>query len=199
MSVIGDVLDGLRAEWLVGGSVGAILQGVPLTADPRDLDIYADTERAKEIHQVLQTFATDEQAFSETRIYSSLLSHYSIEDVQVELVGGFRVNVDDTEYSVQVEGLLSEYAWSGMMDGTAVRFMPLAHELLFNVLRDREDRYVPIAATMKAAPDRHAATVERLLTENRIGPDHARKVRALLSMPEPSELAVRKEANEDGA
>ncbi|TMV51301.1 hypothetical protein FE783_05830 [Paenibacillus mesophilus] len=181
--VMGTELKQCEPAWLVGGSCGALLQGVELQAVPRDLDVYVDAEHAGEIHRALQAYSTDEQIYSETGMYGSLLSHYSIEGVQVELVGSLKVRLDAAEYEVRVQSLLASYAYEGLIGGATIRFMPLVHELLFNVLRDRPDRFEPLAEAMRGEPDRHIPLLNELLQDNRIGPLYVDRLKELFRIP----------------
>lgn len=183
IAVLGKKLESCEASWLVGGSCGALLQDVPLDAAPRDLDVYADANLAGELHGCLLDQSTDEQLYSETGMYGSLLSHYSVEGLQVELVGSLKVHKDDAEYAVRVEELLADHAWTGDIGGVPVKFMPLAHELLFNVLRGRTDRYEPIAKTMLENPNAHLPLLAIMLRDNRIGPAYKELLRELLHLP----------------
>lgn len=171
--VMGKLLGNNEPTWLVGGSCGALLQGVELQAVPRDLDVYVDAVHAETVHRALAAYSMDDQAYSETDMYGSLLSHYSIEGVQVELVGSLRVRSDGSEYEVRVQSLLASYAQTGLIGGTTIRFMPLVHELVFNVLRDRRDRYEPLAKAMRERPERHLPALDELLRTNRIGKRYA--------------------------
>lgn len=183
LRVIGRRLEQDDGKWLVGGSCGALLQNVPLPAAPRDLDVYADVQDARGIHAALADFSTDEQVYSETGMYGSLLSHYSIEGVQVELVGSLKVRLDKADYEVRVRSLLSVYADTAVSDGIRVPLMPLSHELLFNVLRLREDRYRFLAETMRMAPERHLPLMDELVRGNRIGKAYADRIAELLALP----------------
>ena len=180
LSFMGNRLADCGAVWLVGGSCGALLQGVALDTVPRDLDVYVDADNAGTVHRALSSHAVDEQTYSETGMYRSLLSHYRIEGVQVELVGSLTVRIREAEYEVRVDSLLARHAAVGTIRGVPIRFMPLAHELVFNVLRDRPDRYEPIAKAMRAQPAVHEPMLEELLRDNRIGAAYADRLRELL-------------------
>lgn len=156
------------ADWLVGGSCGLALQGVPLAARPRDLDLYADTEAAAALDKRLRGLATDEAQISRTPIYESVLSHYAIGGVTVELVGGFRVRALDSDYTVQVSGVLAPYALKAPGFGD-IRLMPLAHELVFNILRGRADRYEAIAAAIRSNLLRHQPALDAIRYRNALG------------------------------
>jgi hypothetical protein len=178
--VMGNRLGNCEPTWLVGGSCGVLLQGVELNAVPRDLDVYVDAVRAETVHRALAPYSIDDQTYSETGLYGSLLSHYSIEGVQVELVGSLQVRLDEGEYEVRVQSLLASFAQAGLIRGATIRFMPLVHELVFNVLRDRRDRYEPLAEAMRGHPERHLPALDELLRTNRIGKRYADRLNDLL-------------------
>lgn len=183
LHVMGTELKRCEPAWLVGGSCGALLQGVELHAVPRDLDVYVDAVHAETIHRALDAFSIDEQVYSETGMYGSLLSHYTIEGVQVELVGSLKVRLDEAEYEVRVQSLLAAYAYEGLIGGATIRFMPLVHELLFNVLRDRPDRFEPLAEAMRGDPERHIPLLNELIRDNRIGPLYVDRMKELFRIP----------------
>lgn len=173
---------GADSIWLVGGSTGLLLQGVQLNALPRDLDLYADRRAAEDLHMALRRYATDDQTESETPIYRSILSHYEMNGVKVELVGAFEVRAMDSEYCVEAEYLARTHALAMPFGkGETVRLMPLAHELVFNVLRDRPDRYEAIARVCRARePERHMRALDDLMARNRFSGDLADRLRTLL-------------------
>lgn len=179
LTTMSDCLADKSVIWLVGGSCGALLQGAELQAIPRDLDVYVDVEQARAAHEALAAYATDEQTYSETERYGSMLSHYRIEGIDVELVGSLRVRLPGADYTVRVRELLASYARSGTIGGRTIRFMPLSHELVFNVLREREDRYLPLAQTMRREAEEHIACMNRLLAGSRIGPIYTGRLNRL--------------------
>lgn len=172
----------LDALWLVGGSTGLLLQGVALSAQPRDLDIYVDRNDVCGVHSALTAYAKDEQAESETAIYRSVLSHYDMDGVHVELVGGFEVRAYDSEYRVEAQYLASRFERTYTLgNGRIVRLMPLVHELIFNVLRERPDRYEAIAAACRReGREAQLAGLADLMNRNRFDERLRRRLFALL-------------------
>ncbi|WP_426453555.1 hypothetical protein ACP26L_14710 [Paenibacillus sp. S-38] len=161
-----------QAAWLVGGSTGLLLQGVPLAAPPRDLDLYTDRDTAYKLHSALLRWSVDEQQESATDIYRSILSHYVISGVSVELVGAFEVRASESEYRVEAAYLQRAYYALPLRlgDGLETGLMPLAHELLFNLLRQRPDRYEAIAEVLRTRKDsRELAALKSLISRNRFG------------------------------
>ncbi|MGF7030461.1 hypothetical protein J2T17_001366 [Paenibacillus mucilaginosus] len=177
----------LPGSWLVGGSTGLLLQGVPLAAPPRDLDLYTDRETAAELHGALLAWSVDKQEESATEIYRSILSHYVISGVNVELVGAFEVRTPESAYRVEAEYLRREHALTLRVgEGTEAGLMPLAHELLFNLLRRRPDRYEAIAAVMVRRRDgRELAALRELLSRNRFGGEALKYARSVVASMSP--------------
>jgi hypothetical protein len=174
----------LSRPWLIGGSCGLVLQGVEVSASPRDLDIYIDEEGAAAFHDALVRYATDKPSYSETDKYRSTLSHYVIEGVPVELVAGFEVCVPGAAYRVDISGLMSFFAPEAIVMNTPVRLMPLPHELLFNLLRDRPDRYIAIAETMRPQLVDHLPAICTMVEGNRLDAEWVARMASLLGTDE---------------
>ncbi|MBW7473458.1 hypothetical protein K0T92_01715 [Paenibacillus oenotherae] len=155
LAIIADAAAGMDAAWLVGGSAGLQLRGLNLEQPPRDLDIYADEQDAVNLHVALRNYATDVQQESVSPIYRSLLSHYIIEGVHVELVGGFVVSSGNNRYEVDIRGVLAPFQLPVECDGRRVGVVPLAHEMWFNILRSRADRVDLIVEEVRAQPGLH--------------------------------------------
>lgn len=153
-----------KARWLVGGSAGLALRGARLASAPRDLDIYADADAAKALHMRLAEWATDVQAWDETGRYRSLLSHYRYGGVTIELVGDFEIHIPGSRYLTEVDAFLYAHGddWFPHDRTPSIRLMPLGHELIFNVLREREDRALEAARLIRADPQAHLRTLELL-------------------------------------
>lgn len=173
----------LDVPWRIGGSCGLLLHGVPIRTTPRDLDIYVDAQHSAELHRALLPFAVDEPSGSETALYRSILSHYRIGDVAMELVAGFEVRADGACYRIRIAGEWSRFALRTAVGGVSVEVMPLAHELLFNMLRSRPDRYEPIAEAMRSALPKHLPALRALLSTNRFDRTWVDRVSAVLLLP----------------
>lgn len=189
LHTLNDVLGPLHEHVLIGGSCGLLLQGVRLDAIPRDLDCYFDTSHAVEIYDKLKRFAIDTPEYSETPIYRSELSHYRITGVTVEFVGDFQVSAEGSLYEVRVDDLLSDVCTTLPMEGGGtLRLTPLAHELIFNVLRQRPDRYLPIARRMRDNLPRHMPAWRTIMDNNRLSEHHLQRIERLLSGQEEEGL-----------
>ncbi|WP_211269505.1 hypothetical protein [Paenibacillus glacialis] len=169
--------------WLVGGSCSLLLQGVEVFSPPRDIDLYADMNSVKTLHTRMEQWSTDKQVLNKSGLYSSILSHYQLNDTQIELVGDFRVTAKGSQYTVEVEGRLHPYAPEIELDGIPMKLMPLSHELLFNLLRERADRYEAIATVMRQKPEHHVPLLVQLLDNNRLEDNHIRHIAELLELP----------------
>jgi hypothetical protein len=175
---------GSGAAWVVGGSAGLMLRGIELPAPPRDLDLYADPADARAMHEALSPYAVDRPVRSVTERYESILSHYHIEDVHVELVGGFVVSDRGCRYEVRVREMLLPEAEFRALDGlgSGAAIVPLAHELWFNWLRGRRDRLELIAGAFAADPDRHLRAFRALTAAGRFTPEAVAEVESLLAV-----------------
>lgn len=175
-----DRLEQLVGTWLVGGSCSLALQQVQLAAHPRDLDVYADRDDASLIDQQLFDHACDRPHYSETSIYRSVLSHYMLAGIEIELVGGFTVSSGGSRYEVAVRQHMNSHAVQHTIDGRVYRLMPLAHELVFNLLRQRDDRCTAIAAVMREQTDLHLPALHTILANSSISTGHRRQLKQLL-------------------
>ncbi|KQX68768.1 MULTISPECIES: hypothetical protein [unclassified Paenibacillus] len=167
-------------RWLIGGSCGLLLQKVDIGRSPRDLDIYVDDNDVTAIHSSLLDYSVDTPIYSKTPIYASILSHYLIDGNAVEVVGDFKVNALHSSYQVEATYLWENHSHSVRINEQEVKMMPLAHELLFNLLRNRPDRYEAIAKTMKAFPELHMQALSDLIQRNRWGSEFERKLERLI-------------------
>ncbi|NGP56943.1 hypothetical protein FLT15_00735 [Paenibacillus thiaminolyticus] len=165
--------------WMLGGSCGLVLQGVDIDREPRDIDMYADEAEAGSLHRAWGAWSADKPEWSFTDRYRSLLSHYRHERVTAELVGNFTVTTPECRYeTVIVEGL-----WpvgpEHILGRHNIRLMPLAHELVFNLLREREDRTEAIVRVMNREPDKHVAAMRAVWNRCRASSRFAERLCAL--------------------
>jgi hypothetical protein len=175
-------LNQVPIAWLLGGSCSLLLQDVTLDKPPRDIDIYTDAGGVQPLHESLAFMAVDAPRLDQEGIYSSILSHYEIEKVPIELVGGFEVNSNGSSYCVEIDPLLYPAAPESHIQGVTVRLMPLSHELVFNVLRDRPDRYNAIAEAILRDMDQHMPLLQQLLSRNRLSMEHRMVLNRLIGL-----------------
>ncbi|MNI81016.1 hypothetical protein D3C73_1375940 [compost metagenome] len=84
----------------------------------------------------------------------------------MELVGGFEIWARKSWYRVEIDRLLAAHAPCVQIGAFKVKLMPLAHELLFNVLRGRVDRYEAIAKQIRKKPHEHQSLMLQLSEQN---------------------------------
>lgn len=175
-------LNQVNIPWLLGGSCSLLLQDVKLDKPPRDIDLYTDAEGVHPLHESLASAAVDAPRLDQEGMYSSILSHYAINEVPIELVGGFKVNSSGSSYMVEIDSLLYRAAPENRIQDATVRLMPLSHELVFNVLRDRQDRYEAIAEAVRIDKDKHIPLLQQLLSRNRLSAEHLRVLNRLTGL-----------------
>jgi hypothetical protein len=180
LAQIRSLLHTKQVDWLVGGSCGLLLQEVDITQPPRDLDIYVDAVGASIIYDAMQPFAVDQLVRSHTTIYSSVLSHFHINHIQVEVVGGFEIQALQSDYRVEVSQLLLKYSTTYRVGECEIGLMPLAHELIFNILRQRPDRYLAIAAKMLSDSASYLTPLNKIIERNSFDPAFFKKLNELL-------------------
>lgn len=172
LEVVYQTIQPLKLPWMVGGSVGLQLRGLPIEKQPRDVDVYIDETHMQMIHLALQDYALHQPVFSKTAIYQSTLGHYQIETIQVEIVGSFCVHARDCRYEVKVDEYANRFlTFTSLPSHIEIPLMPLAHEYVFNLLRQRPDRYAPIAEMIQSNWLDHQPTMNYILQHNEWSPE----------------------------
>lgn len=167
-SMIQDVQGG----WLIGGSCGLYLRGLKLEKQPRDIDVYTDEPYVKPLAERMQSCMVTPPHYSETPIYRSTLSHYLVNGIQVELVSDFYIDAADSSYHVEVSQLLAAYSLEVARWGMTFKLMPLAHEFVFNLLRNRADRFELIAQEIRNDPKQHRPALLEIIERNKFSSRH---------------------------
>jgi len=112
-----------------------------------------------------------------------VLSHYDLGAAVAELVGGFRIEARQSVYTTEVAAVLHPQGDSADVGGQTVRLAPPAHELLFNLLRERTDRALLAAELIRRQPSRHVPTLRQLLERNAISAEVAAEAWRLVQEP----------------
>jgi hypothetical protein len=167
-------------KWLVGGSCGLLLHGIELAQTPRDLDIYLDENEVDALFHALQNWALNQPQISTTEIYTSTLSHFLAADMKIEAVGGFSIHKNGSLYRVEAAYLWEQHSLRVEVQGAVLAVMPLAHELLFNMLRERPDRYEPIVSAILLKPEQHLPILQDLIARNQWEPEFLLQLDKLL-------------------
>lgn len=171
-----------NVRWMLGGSCSLLIQGVSLSKPPQDIDIYADRESALILHQEWKEAAVDLPEWNETSIYRSLLSHYQCSNCEIELVGQFQIRTSWCSYDTLIEDVIWQHRVEVEVNNRNLSIMPLSHELIFNLLRDRPDRVEAIAEVIRRKPDDHTEAMKQLLKQ--CNPAHAMAVKVCEWIPE---------------
>lgn len=190
---IAEALDLSRMEqppvWLLGGSCALLLHNVALGKPPADIDLYADLEDAVLLHQALSCYSADEGPEED---YSgncySRRSRYLVCGVKVELVCGFRIGVPPFGYTVDVHTLLRYAPVSRINTLRPIRLMPLAHELLYNMLRGRMERCRAIAGRMHSSRQLHTLLLNKLADQNGLASSCLAELHGLPRQPPETEF-----------
>ncbi|WP_458630741.1 hypothetical protein [Paenibacillus sp. CMAA1364] len=159
------------------------MQGVVIPCSPRDIDLFADADSVVILHEALSQWGVDEQILNTSGLYTSTLSHYSINKAQIELVGNFMIASNSFQYKVEVEDMLRRGAPEIELEGVRLSLTPLSHELIFNVLRQRADRYEAIATTMRDELRNHIPLLEQLISKNNLSDAQIELIATLLGAP----------------
>ncbi|CAB49332.1 nucleotidyltransferase domain-containing protein [Pyrococcus abyssi] len=102
-----------NVNWVVTGSLGFALQGVPV--EPHDIDIQTDKEGAYEIERLFSEFVVEPVRFKESEIIRSHFGVLTIDGIKVEIMGDIQkkvegkweppVDINRYKRFVQIEGM----------------------------------------------------------------------------------------------
>lgn len=163
-----ETLQSCEARWVLGGSTGLALRGANLERAPRDIDIYADKDSVYLIHDKLRQYGLDGPEDNKTERYQSILSHYRMGDTVVELVGDFRIHALQSSYVTEVEQLLFPNRDEVEFQGFTVPLVPLGHELIFNLLRERTDRALIAGQLLSRESGKSLSLLHTLIQRNQL-------------------------------
>jgi len=88
-------------NWVVTGSLGFALQGVPV--EPNDIDIQTDKEGAYEIERIFSEFITKRVGFSSTERIRSHFGELVIDGIKVEIMGDIQKRLEDGSWEDPVD------------------------------------------------------------------------------------------------
>lgn len=170
---------GSGIEWLVGGSVGAILHGVQLDAPPRDLDIDTTGPGAYSLEARLSEYVQEAVTLSETPLYRNYFGCLKIDGVEVDLVGDLDVKHKSFAHHFRITPEVWHKRTVVDVGGFEVGLTPLEHQLILNLIRGREDRTRPIAGYLRRhGPDWEY--LEQVFAADNAPADFRRRVMDLL-------------------
>ena len=107
-------LNNTSVNWVVTGSLGFALQGVPV--EPNDIDIQTDKRGAYEIERHFSEFMTKRVTLSSTERIRSYFGELMIDRIKVEIMGDIQKRLEDGSWEnsmdlehhkrvVEVEGM----------------------------------------------------------------------------------------------
>lgn len=85
-------LNGREISWLITGSTGLALQGVPIKAN--DVDIRTDRKGAYEIEKIFEDCVDKKVSYSSTDKIRSHFGALKVRGIKVEIMGNIEKNVD---------------------------------------------------------------------------------------------------------
>ncbi len=110
-------------SWVITGSVGLALQGMPL--EPNDVDIQTDDAGTVEIERRLAAHVTQPVALVERSWGRSLLGRLDIDGLQVEVIGDIQKRGED---GWEPPTDLASLARTIEVEGMRLRVLPLWYE-----------------------------------------------------------------------
>lgn len=93
LRIVYDALEAAGVNWVVTGSLGLALQGVPLA--PNDIDIETDVDGTYRVAEIFADNVTKPIAFSTGKHIRSHFGALHIEGLKVEVMGGMEHERDD--------------------------------------------------------------------------------------------------------
>lgn len=129
-------LQGSPVEWVVTGSLGMALQGVPV--EVHDIDLQTDQEGAYEIERRLAEFVTRPVRFSESERIRSHLGRLEIDGIQVEILGDIQKRLEDGSWEEPVR-VTDHRRWVEIA-GMQVPVLSLEYELQAYLKLGRGDK-----------------------------------------------------------
>lgn len=122
--------------WVVTGSLGLALQGVPV--EVHDIDLQTDGAGAYEIEHRLAEYVTQPV---QHRVSERIRSHFGaleIDGVQVEIMGAFQKRLDDGDWEAPVD--VAQHRRWVKLDDMQIPVLALEYELQAYRLLGRSDK-----------------------------------------------------------
>lgn len=117
-------LEQAGVNWVVTGSVGFALQGVPVS--PGDLDIQTDEAGAYEVERLFSEFVLRKVAFSSTERIRSHFGALLVDGITVEIMGDIQKRRDDGSWEAPVD--LNRHKRLVEVEGMSVPVLSLEYE-----------------------------------------------------------------------
>ncbi|PNR87535.1 hypothetical protein X925_08860 [Petrotoga sp. 9T1HF07.CasAA.8.2] len=94
-------LNNTNVNWVVTGSLGFALQGMPV--EPNDIDIQTDKQGAYEIERHFSDFVTKKVRFSSAERIRSHFGELMIDGIKVEIMGDIQKRLEDGNWESPVD------------------------------------------------------------------------------------------------
>ena len=117
-------LNGTNINWVVTGSLGMALQGIPIS--PNDIAIHTDEAGAYEIEHLFPEFVVREVKFAATEKIRSHFGALLINGIQVEIMGDIQKRLADGTWEEPVD--LERYKRFVEVEGMQVPVLLLEYE-----------------------------------------------------------------------
>jgi hypothetical protein len=117
-------LNNTSVNWVITGSFGFALQGLPV--EPNDIDIQTDKEGAYEIECHFSEFMTKRVTFSSTEKIRSHFGKLMIDGIKVEIMGGIQKRLENESWENPVD--LDHHKRGVEVDGMKVPVLSLEYE-----------------------------------------------------------------------
>lgn len=111
-------------NWVVTGSLGFTLQGVPV--EPNDIDIQTDREGAYEIERIFSEFVSKKVKFSSAERIRSHFGELIIDGIKVEIMGDIQKRLEDGNWEEPVN--LERYKRFVEVEGMKIPVLSLEYE-----------------------------------------------------------------------
>ncbi|WP_128894452.1 hypothetical protein [Longirhabdus pacifica] len=167
-------------HYVIGGSSSLMLQHVELNQHPNDVDVYVAESDVLKAHDALKSYAIDTPRIIENGMFRSNMSGYVIHNMLVELVGGFQITTSATKFALIIDRDHPYHVSEVYVLGKRIAITSLAYEFVFNVIRERADRYIPIVQKMNKQMELHHDDLQRMLQHHIISMEHKNKISQLI-------------------
>jgi hypothetical protein len=124
LRIITSRLEDCPQPWVITGSLGMALQGVPL--DVNDIDIQTDQAGAYEIERCLIVYVVQPVRYLASERIRSYLGQLDVDGVKVEIMGAIQKKLDDQGWEDPVE--VERYRHWIALDGMRVPVLSLEYE-----------------------------------------------------------------------
>lgn len=121
---IAAILDGTSVKWVLTGSCGMVLQGMPL--EVHDIDLQPDRKGAYEIGRLLAEFMVSPVTYKPSERIRSHFGEFLIDGVEVQVMGDMTKLRDDGTWEEPV--CLEKVRVWVEIDGIKLPVLPLEYE-----------------------------------------------------------------------